>query len=88
MRLKKTTLSSLVSFLIGVGWGIALVGALSFFFSFIHISFFAALLSALLGMLPGLLLVVFLEYMLIKSETLSELKHQSHLLEELVVRQD
>jgi len=83
MRLKKTTLSALMSFLLGAGWGLALIGALSSFFSFLHAGILIALLSAVLGALPGLLMVVFLEYLLLKNEILSELKRQSRLLEEI-----
>lgn len=83
MRLKKTTLSFLISFLLGAGWGIALIGAVSMFFSFFHVSIFLALLSSVLGALPGLILVVFLEYLLLKSEMLAEMKHQTRLLEKI-----
>ncbi len=83
MRLKKTTLSALMSFLLGAGWGLALIGALSSFLSFFHAGILIALLAAVLGALPGLLMVVFLEYLLLKNEILSELKRQSRLLEEI-----
>ncbi len=73
----------LISFLIGIGWGMALVGALSAFFSFFPSHFFLGLLAAILGAVPGLILVVFLEYLLLKSEALMELKRQTHLLETL-----
>jgi len=83
MRLKRTTLSALMSFLLGAGWGLALIGALSAFFSFFHAGILIALLSAVLGALPGLLMVVFLEYLLLKNEILHEMKHQTRLLEEI-----
>ena len=83
MRLKKTTLSSLISFLLGAGWGIAMIGALSMFFSFFHSSIFLALLSAVLGAFPGLILVVFLEQVLLKSEMLVEMKRHTRLLEKI-----
>jgi hypothetical protein len=83
MRLKKTTLSSLISFLLGAGWGITLIGAVSMFFSFLHVSIFLALLSAILGALPGMILVVFLEYLLLKSEMLAEMKRHTQLLEKI-----
>ncbi len=86
MRLKKTTLSSLISFLLGTGWGMAVIGALSMFFSFAPASIFVAFLAAILGALPGLLLVVFLEYLLLKSEMLAEMKRQTHLLEQMSAR--
>lgn len=83
MRLGKPALSFLVSFLLGAGWGIAFIGALSMFFSFLHANFFIALVSALIGAIPGLLMVVFLEYMLLKSEMLAQIKRQTHILEDI-----
>jgi hypothetical protein len=83
MRLKRSSLSALTSFLLGAGWGIALMGALGMFFSFVSISFFLALLSAVFGAIPGLLMVVFLEYLLLKSEMLAQMKHQTRLLEKI-----
>jgi uncharacterized RDD family membrane protein YckC len=75
-----------VSFLLGAGWGIALVGAVSFFFSFLYSGFFFALLSAVLGALPGLVLVVFLEYFVLKSDMLDEMRRQTRLLEKISER--
>jgi len=83
MRLKKNTLSALISFLLGTGWGFALIGALSMFFSFVHANFLIAILAAIFGAVPGLLLVVFLEYLLLKSEMLAQMKRQTHLLEKI-----
>jgi hypothetical protein len=59
------------------------MGALGMFFSFVSISFFLALLSAVFGAIPGLLMVVFLEYLLLKSEMLAQMKHQTRLLEKI-----
>ena len=83
MRLKKTTLSALISFLLGAGWGIALIGAVSLFFSFIHVHVFMAIVAAIFGAIPGLLIVVFLEYLLLKSEMLAEMKRHTRLLEKI-----
>jgi membrane associated rhomboid family serine protease len=82
MRLRPPALSALVSFLLGAGWGIALIGALGMFASFLQVSnFFIAIFAALLGTIPGLVLVVLMEYILLKSETLEQLKRQTQLLE-------
>ena len=83
MRLKRPALSTLISFLLGAGWGIALMGALGMFFSLFHTSFFLAFLSAIMGAIPGLLMVVFLEHLLLKSEVLEQMKHQTHLLQKI-----
>jgi len=83
MRLNTTTLSQLVNFLLGVAWAIAVIGAVSVFLSFLKINFFIAMLSAVLGAVPGLLMVLFLEYLILKSEKLEELKIQTDLLKKL-----
>ena len=83
MRLSRPSLSVLISFLIGIGWGMALVGALSAFFSFLPSHVLLGLLAAVFGAVPGLILVVFLEYLLLKSEILVQLKHQTRLLEKM-----
>ena len=83
MRLNTTTLSQLVNFLLGVAWAIAVIGATSTFLYFLKINFIIAILSAILGAVPGLLMVLFLEYLILKSEKLEELKKQTALLEKL-----
>ncbi len=83
MHLKKTTLSALISFLLGAGWGIAVMGAINMFFSFVHVHFLMGFLAAIFGAVPGLLIVVFLEYLLLKNEWLSEIKRQTRLLERI-----
>ncbi len=40
-------------------------------------------LAAIFGAVPGLLIVVFLEYLLLKNEWLSEIKRQTRLLERI-----
>jgi len=86
MRLKTTTLSQLVNFLLGVAWAIVVIGAVSTFLSFLKINLFIAMLSAILGAVPGLLMVLFLEYLILKSEKLEELKKQTDLLKKLQSR--
>jgi hypothetical protein len=83
MRLKKSTLSSLISFLLGAGWGIALIGSVGMFFLWLHVGIFVALLAAVLGALPGMILVLFLEHLLLKSEMLVEMKRHTRLLEKI-----
>jgi len=61
----------------------AVVGALSAFFSFLPSHFLLGLLAAVFGAVPGLILVVFLEYLLLKSEILLQLKQQTRLLEQM-----
>lgn len=84
MRLSSPLLSLLINFLLGASWAFALIGAATVFFSFIDFSFFYAVFGAFLGALPGLFMVVLLEYFLMREEKLQELRKQTKLLEELV----
>ena len=83
MRLRKTTLGILVNFLLGVAWAFVLIGAFYTFIYYYHISFFDAVLMTFLGMLPGLFLVVVLEYFIVGIERLDELKKQTALLKKI-----
>lgn len=84
MKLSSTLLSFLVNFLLGASWAFAVAGATIFFFIFLEIDVFLAILAGLLGALPGLFLILLIEYFLIRQENLHELKKQTKLLEELV----
>ncbi len=83
MRLENRPLGFVVSFLLGVSWAIVLIGAATSFLSFYHDSFLFAIVSALIGAIPGLVAVVLLEYFITDKEKLDELKKQTRLLEEI-----
>ncbi|CAA6803841.1 MAG: Unknown protein [uncultured Sulfurovum sp.] len=83
MKLSSPLLSCLLNFLLGAAWAFALAGATIVFYLYLEIGFIYAIFSALIATLPGLFLVLFIEYFFMKQETLSELKKQTELLEEL-----
>ena len=68
----------------GAAWAVVLIGALSTFSSFLKINLFIAVLSAFIGAAPGLLIVLFLEYLVLKSEKLAEMKKQTALMEQML----
>ena len=84
MRLNDRTLGFVINFLLGVAWAFVLIGAVSSFFSFYHTSMLLAVVSALIGTLPGLVAILLLEHIITAKEKLAELKKQTALLEELV----
>ncbi|SFV65519.1 hypothetical protein MNB_SV-10-571 [hydrothermal vent metagenome] len=84
MRLNDRTLGFVINFLLGVAWAAVLIGAASSFFSFYHTSFLFAVLSALMGTLPGMAAILVLEHIITGKERLSELQKQTELLKELV----
>ncbi len=85
MRLSSPLLSFLINFLLGASWAFALIGASTLFFSFLSVGIFYALIGAFIGALPGLFLVLLIEYFLMREEKLQELRKQTKLLEELVL---
>lgn len=86
MRLSSPLLSLLINFLLGASWAFALLGAAVIFFLFLQIGIFYSLFGAFLGALPGLFMVLLIEYFLMREEKLTELRKQTKLLEELVAK--
>ena len=84
MRLTDKTLGFVINFLLGVAWAFVVIGAVSSFFSFSQTSIVFALVSALIGALPGLVAILILEHIITSKEKLAELKKQTILLEELI----
>ncbi|HSR73519.1 MAG TPA: hypothetical protein VLL31_01635 [Sulfurovum sp.] len=88
MRLQNGPLSFVVSFLLGVAWASVLLGAVTSFLSFYQISIFLGVVSAVIGVLPGMVLVVVLEHVITAKERYLELKKQTALLEELLKQKE
>ena len=86
MRLSSPLLSILINFLLGASWAFALLGASTLFFTLLQIGIFYALIGSLLGALPGLFIVLLIEYFLMREEKLNELKKQTKLLEEIATK--
>jgi len=86
MRLSSSVLSILINVLLGASWAFALLGAATLFFLLIHVGFFYSLIGSFLAALPGLFMVLLIEYFLMREEKLNELKKQTKLLEELVAQ--
>jgi len=84
MRLSSPLLSLLINFLLGASWAFALVGASTLFFSFLDVGLIYALFGAMLGALPFFVMILFLEYFIMRQEELEELKNHTKLLQELV----
>jgi len=84
MRLEDRSLGFVINFLLGVAWAFVLIGAVTSFLTFYSTSWFFAIVSALIGTLPGLIAVLLLEHIITNKEKYEELKKQTQLLEELV----
>jgi len=88
MRLQNGPLSFVVSFLLGVAWASVLLGAVTSFLSFYEISIFLGIVSAVIGVLPGMVLIVALEHVITAKERYLELKKQTALLEQLLKQKE
>ncbi len=88
MRLQNRSLGFVVNFLLGVAWALVFIGAASSFLSFYQISLFFAIVSAFVGVLPGLIAVLLLEYFITNKEKYSELKKQTKLLEQILTEKE
>ena len=84
MRLEDKPLGFIINFLLGVAWAFVLIGAVTSFLTFYSTSWFFAIVSALIGALPGLIGILLLEHIITNKEKHEELKKQTQLLEELV----
>ena len=86
MKLSSPLLSFLVNFLLGVSWAFVFLGATILFSLFINVGIVYAFFAALLGAIPGLFIVLLIEYFFMSQEKLNELKEQTKLLEKLVAK--
>jgi hypothetical protein len=84
MRLSSSKLAWLLSFLTGLFWAMVIIGFFRGLFSNWHIGFFYALASAFFWMIPGVLGVVFVEYLINGFERTEAIKEQNKLLKELL----
>ena len=84
MKLSSPLLSLLVNFLLGASWAFSLLGATILFYLFLDMGIVYAFFGALVGLIPGLFVVLLIEYVFMKQEMLNEAKKQTKLLEELV----
>lgn len=84
MRLNNKPLGFVINFLLGVVWAFVLIGAATSFLSFYQNSFFFALVSSLVGALPGLAAVLLLEHIITVKENHEELEKQTELLRRIL----
>jgi len=87
MRLKGTSLSFVINFLLGVAWATVFIGAVSTFLSFYTQSFLFALIAAVVAMVPGMISVLLLEYFIVSRDKYFELQKQTALLQKILEKQ-
>ena len=87
MRLRDTSLSFVVNFLLGVAWAAVLLGAVTAFLSNYSNSFLFAILSSIIATLPGMIGVLLIEHFITSKEKHEELQKQTKLLEKLTQKE-
>ncbi len=88
MRLESKFLSFIVNFLLGTAWAAVLLGAVSSFLSMYQDSLFFAIVYAIMGALPGMVVVLLLEHFISSKEKQFELEKQTKILEQLLMQKN
>jgi len=84
MRLSDRLLSRLLSFLLGSAWALVFIGGSKGLLLWVgNGNIFVAVLNMIIWTLPGLLMVVLVEYLFAGFEQTEEIKRQSKLLEKI-----
>ena len=81
--MKFSRFESLISFLQGAVWAATFVGAFFIFKEYFWISFQYTITVMTIYVIFSLLIIVFLEYILVKLDLLKEAKRQTSLLEDI-----
>lgn len=84
MRTSTKFLTFIINFLLGVAWAITLVGATYGFVTGFGAGFFYASVFTFLGSLPGLFLVVLLEFFYLKLDNYLEMQKQTQILSDIL----
>ncbi len=85
MRIKRSKLGSLVNFLLGASWALVFISVIFTFLSYFQFNIIDAILMSFFASLPGIFLVVMLEYIIVGQEKLDEMKMQTKLLQEILL---
>ena len=84
MRFRERSIAFIANFLLGIAWASIVIGALSSFLSALHSGLLAALFLGVMGMIPGMVAVLLLEYFFALKAQQYELTKQTKLLEKLL----
>ncbi|MDM5270953.1 hypothetical protein PGH07_02030 [Sulfurovum sp. zt1-1] len=88
MRLKEKPLGFIINFFLGIAWASVLIGVATPFFSSYHFGLLDILISAFIGALPGLVVILLLEHIITIKEKHYELKKQTKILEQILEKLD
>ena len=81
--MRSTLFEVLINISLGIAWVITLGGAFLVFEHFYSLGFVVAFISGFFGAVPGVLLIVILEFMISFSELKRQSEKQTKILEEI-----
>ena len=84
LRTGTKLLTFLINFLLGVAWAVAAAGAIYGFSSGFPIGIFYTVVFTFFGLLPGLFLVVLLEFFYLRIDKFVEMKKQTQILSDIL----
>jgi len=84
LRTSEKLLSFLINFLLGVAWAFALAGAVMGFMKGWQYSIVYAFIYTFLAAVPGLFLVVLLEFFYLRIDKFIEMKKQTQILSDIL----
>jgi len=76
-------LTFIVNLLLGVSWGLVIVGAVNPFLDFKKTDLIGIFLDVIIGIFPGIIALLFLEHFITTKEKYFELQKQTKLLEQI-----
>lgn len=88
MRLHEKPLGFVINFLLGIAWASVFIGVVTSFTTFYPFGIFDAIMAAIIGIIPGLVVVLLLEHIITAKEKHYELQKQTLLLEKLLEKFD
>ena len=88
MRLKEKPLGFVINFFLGIAWASVLIGVVTPFIHYLHSSILDAVISSLIGAIPGLICILVLEHIITNKEKHYEMQKQTMILEKLLKKLD
>ena len=88
MALKERSINFVANFLLGVAWVFVVIGAISSFVANISSGLLLALVFTVIGMLPGLAALLFIEHFFTAKAAYYEQQKQTQLLQRLIEQKE
>ena len=88
MVLKERSINLVANFLLGIAWAFVVIGAITSFVTNISSGVILALIFAIIGMLPGMVAILFIEHFFTAKAAYYEQQKQTRLLQKLIEQKE